>query len=516
MKHYLYLSALLLAGFFLGSCTEDKINGGEPPVLTGDAAMLKVSFRNGTSTRALGDPFTATDAEKAITKLSFYVYPEKDADKEFVPFQRYVFDMTTLPLNKDSVKITETAKGEYDCDFILREGGGFSCRIVALANLPDDFDETNNLNTYAKLQEAILHADAMPVVASADPKADNQYGLVMYAEDAKMIKKSLETGMTFTMQRLAARIDITNRAFDTENPEKGFVLTSANIVNAKPGSFLIPAATTASLLTRNFAEVNDPAKIIGYSQDGTDCKTPTSGTTDINGNAIRTDATIEAGVVEQRLWHELYTYENDDEDTGSATSVLIKGKFRNSPFSRVIPFVNSKGDPVIIERNHRYLIRINPAPDLTDVSFNIQVTDWDAVDTVNVKPTQKVVPELGNFAAGFIPDADKKIALAAATGTFTFEAVNPFDTDCVIVPEPDDADAAAGDEHYLDWISVSASDPTIVTKASTGYKRTYTVQVDELSDAGTRRSMLLIRNKANVTARDTLHISQTKDVVAPW
>ena len=58
MKHYLYMSALLLAGFFLGSCTEDKINGGEPPVLTGDAAMLKVSFRNGTSTRALGDPLS--------------------------------------------------------------------------------------------------------------------------------------------------------------------------------------------------------------------------------------------------------------------------------------------------------------------------------------------------------------------------------------------------------------------------------------------------------------------------
>lgn len=515
MKHYLYLSALLLAGFILGSCTEDKINGGEPPVLTGDAAMLKVSFRNGTSTRALGDPFAATDAEKTITKLSFYVYPKKEADKEFVPFQRYVFDMTTLPLEKDSVKITETAKGEYDCDFILREGGGFSCRIVALANLPDDFDETNNLNTYAKLQEAVLQTDIMPTVASADPNFDNQYGLVMYAEDAKMIKKSVETGMAFTMQRLAARIDITNRAFDQDFPEKGFVLTSAHIVNAKPGSYLIPAATTASLLTRNFAEVNDPAKIIGYSQDGTDYKSPTPGTSDINGNTIGVDASIEAGVVEQRLWHELYTYENDDEDAGSATSVLIKGKFRDSPFSRVIPFVNSKGAPVIIERNHRYLIRINPAPDMTDVSFNIQVTDWNAVDTVNVKPTQKVVPELGNFTIGFTPDADNKIALPAATGTFTFEAVNPFDTDCVIVPEPDDEDAAAGDEHYLEWISVSASDPTIVTKASTGYKRTYTVQVDELSDAGTRRSMLLIRNKANVTARDTLHISQTKDAVTP-
>lgn len=517
MKHYLYLSALLLVGIFLGGCSEDEIGQEGGGKTTTETARLKVSFRNGTATRALGDPFAATEAEKTITKLSFYVYPEKEADKEFVPFQRYVFDMTTLPLEKDSVKITETAKGEYDCDFILREGGGFSCRIVALANLPDDFDETNNLNTYAKLQEAVLHADIMPTVASADPKADNQYGLVMYAEDAKMIKKSVETEMAFTMQRLAARIDITNRAFDQDFPEKGFVLTSAHIVNAKPGSYLIPAATTATLLTRNFAEVNDPAKIIGYSQNGTDYKSPTPGTNDLNGNTIVVDATIDAGVVEQRLWHELYTYENDDEDTGSATSVLIKGEFRDSPFSRVIPFVNSKGDPVIIERNHRYLIRINPAPDMTDVSFNIQVTDWNAVDTVNVKPTQKVVPELGNFTAGFTPDADNKIVVDAAGATFTFDATNPFDTDFVVTPEPEDVADAMADEHYLDWLQVDRSTtPEIVTKTATGYKRTYTVLASELTTAGTtRRAMLLIRNFANVTARDTLHISQTKGAVAP-
>lgn len=510
MKHYLYLPVFLLAGFFLGSCAEDAVNGGEPSVPADDAALLKVSFRNGTTTRALGDPFGATDEEKTITKLSFYVYPEKEADREMVPFQRYVFDMTTLPLEKDSVTISENSKGSYDCSFILREGGGFECRVVAFANLPDDFDETNNLNTYEKLQEAVLHAAVMPAVPSADPKADNRYGLVMYAEETKMIKKSTETGMAFNMQRLPARIDITNRAYDKDNQENGFVLTSARIVNARPGSYLIPAATVAPLMTRSLTEVNDLTKIVAYSQDGKD-GTTAAGTMDVNGNTIQTDATLDAGVVEQRLWHELYVYENDDTDAASATSVEIKGKFRNSPFSRVIPFIDKDKQPVIIERNHRYLIRINPAPDLSDISFNIQVTDWNAVDTVNVKPTQKVVPELGNFATGFEPDADKGIAVDPAGATFTFDAVNPFDTDYALAPEPDDAEDAAADEHYLDWLSVSSSDPVVVTKASTGYKRTYTVTVGEQTVEGTRRALLLIRNKANVTARDTLHISQTKD-----
>ena len=502
MKHYLYLLAFIMAGIFLSSCTEDQIDKGEGPVLTGDAAMLKISFRNGTVTRALGDPFGATDEEKTITKLSFYVYPEKEADREMVPFQRYVFDMTTLPLEKDSVKISETAKGAYDCTFILREGGGFSCRVVALANLPDDFDETNNLNTYEKLQEAMLQATAMPSVPSADPKADNQYGLVMYAEEIKMIKKSLETGMDFNMQRLPARIDITNRAYDKDNQEDGFVLTSARIVNAKPGSYLIPAATTAPLMTRNLAEVNDPAKIVAYSRDGKD-GTPTDGTTDVNGNPIQTDATMDAGTVEQRLWHELYAYENDDADVATATSVEIKGKFRNSPFSRVIPFVDKDKQPVIIERNHRYLIRINPAPDLTDVTFNIQVTDWNAVDTVNVKPTQKVVPELGNYTVGFAPNAGKQIEVYKDAIEFSFDATNPFDTDYKVVPEigePLDTDVS--------WVKVVQSEAEI-TKAATGYKRTYTVSLSELSGGTSRRAMLLIRNAANVTARDTIHLKQT-------
>lgn len=502
MKHYLYLLAFIMAGVFLSSCTEDQIDKGEGPVLTGDAAMLKISFRNGTVTRALGDPFGATDEEKTITKLSFYVYPEKEADREMVPFQRYVFDMTTLPLEKDSVKISETAKGAYDCTFILREGGGFSCRVVALANLPDDFDETNNLNTYEKLQEAMLQATAMPSVPSADPKADNQYGLVMYAEEIKMIKKSLETGMDFNMQRLPARIDITNRAYDKDNQEDGFVLTSARIVNAKPGSYLIPAATTAPLMTRNLAEVNDPAKIVAYSRDGKD-GTPTDGTTDVNGNPIQTDATMDAGTVEQRLWHELYAYENDDADAATATSVEIKGKFRNSPFSRVIPFVDKDKQPVIIERNHRYLIRINPAPDLTDVTFNIQVTDWNAVDTVNVKPTQKVVPELGNYTVGFTPNAGKQVEVYKDAIEFSFDATNPFDTDYKVVPEigePLDTDVS--------WVTVVQSEAKI-TKAATGYKRTYTVSLAELSGGTSRRAMLLIRNAANVTARDTIHLKQT-------
>lgn len=163
--------------------------------------------------------------------------------------------------------------------------------------------------------------------------------------------------------------------------------------------------------------------------------------------------------------------------------------------------------PVPVVRNHRYLVQINPAPEQTDITWKLIVDEWNAVDTVNVKPTQKVAPELDNFTAGFEPDADSKIAIDAAEATFTFDAVNPWDTDDALVPEPEDAEAAAADPDFLNWLTVSMSEPVVVTKALTGYKRTYTVTAAELATDGTRRSMLLIRNKANVTAHDTLHIS---------
>ena len=508
MKHYLYLSAFLLAGVFLGGCSEDEIvkedEGIEVPA---DGARLQLSFRHGTATRAIGESFAATTEEKKINKLSFYVYPAKEADQEFVPFQRYVFDMTDVtvaaPLEKDSVTITQTADGEYTCDFILREGAGFDCRVVAIANASDAFDETNNQNTYAKLQEALFDASVMPSTPSANPKDDGNYGLMMYAENHGMIRKSTTTGMSFQMQRLAARIDITNRAFNKEKPEEGFVLEAARVINAKRQSYVIPAIDepwTAPCLTTDYTWIDNSGekKILVFAQTGT------PGADGID----QIDDQMTAGTIEQRLWHELYTSENDDNNTATSTTIEIKGKFRNAPFTRVIPFVNKDKTPVMIERNHRYLVLISPAPDQMDVTFNIQVADWDAVDTINVKPTQKVVPELADITCngtGGSYTADNKTIEYPATSTdasFTFSAVCPFDTDTkVVYPE-----GYEGGE----WIEVQQGEATS-TKAATGFKRTYTVTLtgQEAVTAAERSALLLIRNAANATARDTLYIKQT-------
>lgn len=509
MKHYLYLPVLLLTGIFLGGCSEDQINGKEDPVVAAEGARLQVSFRNGTTTRAIGDPFAATAEEKKINKLSFYVYPDKEADKELVPFQRYVFDMTEVtvdnPLEKDSVTIKQLDDGQYTCEFILREGAGFNCCIVALANLPDEFDLTNNLNTYTNLQKTLLDVSTMPCIPSATPKDDGKYGLPMYAEDHRMIRKSMTTDVSFQMQRLAARIDISNRAYNKDEKEKGFVLESARVINAKRQSYVIPATEepwTAACLTTDYdwvgnttPGVNDKIVVVAPAA----------------GNGIdEVDATMDAGSIEQRLWHELYVSENDDADEATATTVEIKGLFRNAPFSRIIPFVNKDKTAVTIERNHRYLILINPAPDQTDVTFNIQVTDWDAVDTVHVKPTQKIAPEISDVVCTgtdcSYDDTDKKTVSASATGTdaaFTFTAVCPFDSDTKVV-YPEDY---TGNE----WVGVIRGN-SVETKASTGIKRSYTVNLtgqDDPTTAVERSALLLIRNVANATARDTIYIRQT-------
>ncbi|RHJ91443.1 hypothetical protein DW095_10705 [Bacteroides sp. AM07-16] len=512
MKHYLYLLAVV-AGLVLGGCSEDVIGGGGETPNDDGAARLKITFSNGgAATRALGDPFASELAEKTINRLSFYVYPAKEADKDLVPFQRYVFDMSTLPLEKDSVTIqhvtgTDATDG-YTCNFILREGAGFECIIVAIANAPDNFDETNNLNTYEKLQQAYIDCSTMPNTPDADLTAstrEDKYGLVMYAEDTRMIKKTLTTDVSFKMERLAARIDISNAAY-SEDEAKGFVLQSARIINGKHTSYAIPSLTepwTHPGLTKNFDAITSVDKADAFLLASANGQLSDGNTTDASGNAVVADPSIDAGEVEQRLWHELYTYENDDEVETTATTVEIKGLFRGAPFSRILPFVNKDKKPVIIERNHRYLVRLNPAPGLTDLTYNITVADWNAVDTINVKPSQKEKPEI-TYSPSFTPGADKTLELYKNVVTFTLDAVCSFDTEYQVIPETGDP---AGTD--VSWLTVTPGEPEIVTRAATGVKRTYTVVTTEMSTGTSRRAMLLIGSGANFTARDTVHIKQS-------
>lgn len=74
-------------------------------------------------------------------------------------------------------------------------------------------------------------------------------------------------------------------------------------------------------------------------------------------------------------------------------------------------------------------------------------------------------------------------------------------------------------ESYADWDRFLANlrdrgldgVQLVVSDAHGGLKRTYTVTLtgQDAADAAERSALLLIRNAANATARDTLHIQQT-------
>ena len=96
--------------------------------------------------------------------------------------------------------------------------------------------------------------------------------------------------------RLAARIDITNRAYKKEKPEEGFVLESARIVNAKRQSYVIPATAepwTVPCLTTDYAWIDNSGtkKILVFAQTGT---AGTDGFDEI-------DDQMATGTIEQRL-----------------------------------------------------------------------------------------------------------------------------------------------------------------------------------------------------------------------
>ncbi|WP_075558294.1 hypothetical protein [Parabacteroides timonensis] len=101
-------------------------------------------------------------------------------------------------------------------------------------------------------------------------------------------------------------------------------------------------------------------------------------------------------------------------------------------------------------------------------------------------------------------DKNKKTVSAPATNmdaSFSFMAICSFDSDALVFyPEE-----YTGSE----WITVTQGDP-VETKASTGIKRSYTINLAAQSAPTEERSaLLLIRNAANATARDTIYVKQT-------
>lgn len=490
----------LLPFLLLCACAEQEIDRGTDP-LPGGVMRLSATVSNGVKTRAVGDPLTdATDDEKRVDRIAFFVYTEAEGMQVYPP----ATPASVYPDEPNKVHLTDNGDGTYTANVDLTAGAGYDADVIAVANLPEDYDYSQVITWQGLLDSVTVATTKMPL-CTGEYSAGKKNAFVMYASASVALHKEKEAEASFAMERLVARIDITNKAYGTG--ANSFVLTGARILQAKPASYLVPHDLYASpeVLTVSGWTL-DPLSIKLYKGEVTTDNETTE------GNA---DATCQAA------WHALYTYENDDVEH-AATHLEVTGQMNGATIVRKIPFETVDADgttkkPVPIVRNHRYLVQISPAPGQTDITYQLTVDEWNAVDTVNVQPNQDQVPVMSNYscaeasktygtfdASTGIPDT---IVVPATGGTIRFTASCPFDTRVTA----DYASAADGN----DWLEIINRSEAVVTKAGNTLARTYEIKAKEnvsLDATLVNRGYLYIANGANGSIVDTVTVFQGADI----
>ena len=511
MKHFI-LSTLFTLLLPLVACTEKDISGGESPVGPQTGLRLSARLSQGVVTRALGDPFAAQLEEKRIDRLAFFVHTKEDGFQVYPPVPDDVTDPDRAAADHpNAVYLTGTPATGYTATVALTAGGGYVADIIAIANLPADYDY-RQIVTWEGLQDTVaILATKMPAClpGSAETDLSKRNAFVMYGDITKELKKEETNTLSFSLQRLVARIDITNEAYEpgttpdnaAANPENSFFLTSARLLHAQPAAYLVPKPDrTPDVVTTDVW----PA-LTGIGTDILYGKPTSKSTAD--------DPTQEPEMVTvatptdannarlQYAWHTLYTYPNSDTEH-APTALEIKGTFRGTEITRRIPFVNKDGAAFPVEGNHRYLVRIVKAPGQTDISFNIAVSEWDAVDTVNVKPDQTEVPVITKLDGnGVYIEKTKKYDVY-----YTVEGELSFDAACSFAP---DVRIKYEEPEQGDWITIEKSEPVLITKAANIYKRHFKVTFPKMTNKGMRHAMLLVHNGGSEVECDTIFVRHT-------
>ena len=494
------ITSFILSLLFLCACNEEEISRKTDPLPDG-VMRLSATIRNGVKTRALGAPLSdATDDEKRVDRLAFFVHTEAEGLQIYPPAP----EASVYPTDPNKVHLVDNGDGTYTANVDLTAGGGYEADVVAVANLPEDYDYSQ-IVTWQGLLDSVTVATATMPLCTGEYAAGKKNAFVMYASATVALHKEKEAEISFAMERLVARIDITNKAYGTGR--NAFVLTGARILQAKPASYVTPHDLYAS---------PEVVTVSDWRLDNTSIKLYKGEVT--TDNETTEDA---ADAVCQAAWHALYTYENDDV-SHAPTCLEVMGTMNGATITRKIPFEVTDADgitknPVPIVRNHRYLVQINPAPGQTDISYKLTVDEWNAVDTVNVQPNQDQVPVISNYACAEatntfgtfdastgMPDT---IVVPATGGAISFTASCPFDTRVTV-------DYASSDDGN-GWLEVTSRSEAVVTKAESSLARTYEITVKPnvgLDATLVNRGYLYIANGANGSVMDTVTIYQGANI----
>lgn len=525
IRHWISILLLPLAAFY--SCNVEEISrGGDTPLPEG-ITRLTATVGTGLKTRAVGDPLNdATDDEKRIDRLAFFVHTEAEGMQVYEPAKAG----ETHADFPNKVQLEATTPGDpsggYTATVDLTTGAGYDADIIAVANLPEDYDYSQIVSWQGLLDSVAVgtFTPSMPL-CTGDDGAGHDNAFVMCGSTTVALHKEKEETFNLALERLTARIDITNEAYvqgmTDDDPKGGFLLTGVRILHARPQSYIMPQMDYVSpdvATVSDWKATPDQIRLVKVAGDiATDV---TDGTPD-----EQTTATC------QRIWHSLYTYENHETEH-APTGLEITGKFRGLAVTRQIPFEVTEADgttkrAVPVVRNHRYLVRILPAPGQTDLTYSVQVGEWNAVDTINVQPNQDQLPVVtnvacaeatktfgGDLAGGIMPDT---LVVPADGGTLTFTASCPFDTRVTAEYfSPEDGNS---------WLEVTDRSEATVTKGDISLAREYTITIKAspalkngldkdptYTNAYVNRAYLYIANGGNGSMVDTVVVYQGTDI----
>ncbi|WP_147337585.1 fibrobacter succinogenes major paralogous domain-containing protein [Parabacteroides gordonii] len=403
MKHSIMLFSLLLSGI-LASCNDEVEVKNNPDHLEPGYGLLSLTMDlTKTGTKAAGDAVAeeiALPAEKEIKDVAFFVHTEADeqGDGSFGRYFSGEDEGSASKLNEELTAIPDVT-GLYKVSVLHRSDGWKNPEVVVIANYKE-----NGLEDGLK---AITNWDELQAfTTSATQAANAKCPLLMCAqqtikswESTPVVSGGGSVVETLKMKRMVSRIDVRNYAYNPAETEKNFVLTAARLVRPMIAVPLVEGSKTlpvSSSSTFPFGGAVEEFDVEGTTFQKVDC---------------------------------IYTYENTNDKEASATAIQLEGTLGGVPVTKIVDFkkLDIAGTPIPLARNHRYLININPAPDKTDVNFDIEVADWSEGEEIRVKPSfpkaeLKITDASALAGAGMAWDATKKVIdITDATKTATFQ-----------------------------------------------------------------------------------------------
>lgn len=516
MRQKIAMFLLLLLGLLIACNGKEELVEGNPDYVEEGYGVLKLTLKNSIGTKAVGDALTGDDditltGEKEVKDVAFFIHTENTEDGNG-NFQAYFSEEQAA--DDDFMDLTTDEGGNCATAILrFRSDAWKNPQVMVIANYKENGTlekQLKDINSWEELENVTVNAviedpntpeipdvpDPSPVsVPAATPKGP-ACPLLMYTlqtiDQWKMTDGRVGGGpatVTFDLQRLVSRIDIRNYAnLATVDADRRFVLEQVEIVNQNSDPALMATVEKAPILGEIIVY---PGESISVDEN--------DGHQYING---------------------LYVYENLNTESSTATYLRIKGKIDGKDYQKTIPFQTQLApvEPIALKRNHRYVVNIHPEAERQDISFSVEVLDWNEGETIYAQPSfpAPVWAAISTPTSGFSWTANTKtLKITAATtsvsGEIKFKTTGNCATSCDVFYRYDYGGTSLTDDGSSapknpDWVTRETPRFSFESsKVETEYKVTIPSQFE--AELVPLDILVCTKNANSNTYNDTLVIS---------